>query len=112
MSGVALQRQALIDEPCQSGKGIVGLIAGRRWRRGRIAVRTMIAFSHKVRSRRSCRAKFQKPSTLKWTAPKSGAEQLRHKCGEWVQGARNSPAQSNEVKAIWRGTWYAVAAPA
>jgi hypothetical protein len=44
--------------------------------------------AHKVRSRRSCRAKRQKLSTLCGAyeplsgRPKSGAEQLRHKCGE------------------------------
>jgi hypothetical protein len=39
----------LADEPRQFGKLVVRLTAGRAASRSRIAVRTMIAFSHKLR---------------------------------------------------------------
>jgi hypothetical protein len=52
IAGQIVHRQGLAEEPRQSGKRVVRLIAGWRWRtasRSRIAVRTMIVFSHKVR---------------------------------------------------------------
>jgi hypothetical protein len=51
-SGTAAQivhRHGLADEPRQFGKLVVRLTAGRAASRSRIAVRTMIAFSHKLR---------------------------------------------------------------
>jgi hypothetical protein len=104
----ALHRHALADKPREFGKRVVGVSARRRFRLksgSEVAVRTMIAFSHKVRPVSGVYAvqKASKPSTRisRLRLPNGGANQ---RSGTTIASrlAPRPPAMPSPMRGQWQ----------